>query len=199
MNKEKVFSARNITYFAILLALVVVLQTTLGSIKIGATSFSVVLIPIVVGSILLGPIAGGILGFVFGLIVLIYGITGADAFTNVLFNGAPIMTILTCIVKGVVAGFVPGLLYKLLAPKNQTLATIVSALVAPILNTGLFILGALCMSGVISNNFVADGQTVIYFLVIVCAGINFLVEFAVNAVVSPGLARVVQVIEKRVK
>ena len=196
---NKTFSARNIAYFAVLLALVVILQTTLGSIRIGATSFSVVLIPIVVGSILLGWLAGAILGFVFGLIVLIYGITGADPFTNILFAGEPVWTILTCLVKGTVAGLVPGIVYKALEKKNQTLATVLASLVAPILNTGLFILGALCMSGVISDNFVADGQTVIYFLVIGCAGINFLIEFAVNAVVSPALAKTVLIIEKRLK
>ncbi len=197
MNKW--FSARNIAYFAILLALVVVLQTTLGSIKIGATSFSVVLIPIAVGSILIGPIAGAILGFAFGLIVLLYGVTGADFFTNVLFVNEPVWTVLTCLVKGIVCGLVPGLVYKPIARKNKTIATIVASLLAPICNTGLFILGALCMSGTIASNFIADGQTVIYFLVIGCAGINFLVEFAVTAVVSPALARLVQIVEKRVK
>lgn len=197
MNKW--FSARNIAYFAILLALVVVLQTTLGSIKIGATSFSVVLIPIAVGAILIGPIAGAILGFAFGLIVLLYGVTGADVFTNILFVNEPVWTVLTCLVKGIACGLFPGLIYKAIAKKNKTIATIIASLSAPIFNTGLFILGALCMSGTIANNFVASGETVIYFLVIGCAGINFLVEFAVTAVVSPALARIVQIIEKRVR
>ena len=59
---------KNITrmvQLAILLAVVVVLQCFLGSIKVGATSFSVVLVPIVVGALILGPAAGAFLGFAF--------------------------------------------------------------------------------------------------------------------------------------
>ena len=81
---------KNITrmvQLAILLAVVVVLQCFLGSIKVGATSFSVVLVPIVVGALILGPAAGAFLGFAFGLVVLIYGISGQDVFTNMLFLG----------------------------------------------------------------------------------------------------------------
>ena len=40
---------------AILLAIVLVLQCFLGSIVVGTTSFSVVLVPIVIGAIILGP------------------------------------------------------------------------------------------------------------------------------------------------
>ena len=53
---------------AILLAIVLVLQCFLGSIVVGTTSFSVVLVPIVIGAIILGPGAGAFLGFVFGLV-----------------------------------------------------------------------------------------------------------------------------------
>ncbi|MGN1062682.1 MAG: ECF transporter S component, partial [Candidatus Scatosoma sp.] len=86
MAKANYFSAKRVAGLAILLALVIVLQTALGSVKIGATSFSLVLIPIVLGGILYGAWAGAFLGFVFGLITLIYGITGADYFTMVLFQ-----------------------------------------------------------------------------------------------------------------
>ena len=53
---------------AILLALVIVLQLWGSNVKIGPTSFSLVLIPIVIGGILLGPRGGGLLGLAFGLI-----------------------------------------------------------------------------------------------------------------------------------
>ena len=191
-------SAKNVTYFAILLALVVVLQTTLGSIRIGATSFSVVLIPIVIGAILLGEIAGGLLGLAFGLIVLIYGITGIDVFTNYLFVNQPVLTVLTCLVKGIMAGVVPAFTYRLLSKKNVNVATVVSSMTSPIVNTGLFIVGALLMYNTLSASPFLDGQSVMYFLIIGCAGINFLVELLVNIVVAPAIARFIQIIEKRV-
>ncbi len=71
--------------------------------------------------------------------------------------------------------------------KNLTAAVFIASASAPIINTGIFILGALAMSETIANNFVSSSMTVIYFLVIVCAGINFLIEFALNIIVSPAL------------
>ncbi|MCD8286874.1 MAG: ECF transporter S component [Clostridia bacterium] len=195
---RKYFTARNITFFAILAALVVVLQVWGGSIHIGATSLSFVLVPIVLGGMILGPGAGALLGFVFGIIVLIYGITGADPFTFVLFSDKPVWTIVLCLVKGTAAGAVSGLLYKVIAKRNKYAASFVAAASAPIVNTGLFILGALCMSGTIAANFVADGETVIYFLVIGCAGINFIIELAINLVLAPALHSVVGIVERRI-
>lgn len=199
MERKKFFSAKNIAYLAVLLALVIVMQFVGGSIKITpTTSLSFVLVPIVLGAILLGPWAGAFLGFVFGLITLLFGVTGADAFTNILFNGSPVMTTLTCLVKGIAAGLVPGFVYKPIAKKNSLVAAIVASALAPVMNTGIFILGGLTMSGVISANFVAEGSTVIYFLVVGCAGFNFLIEFAINLVLSPAVHRVVLVVEKQI-
>ncbi len=197
-SMKKHFTARNITFFAILAALVVVLQVWGGSIHIGATSLSFVLVPIVLGGMLLGAAAGALLGLVFGIIVLAYGITGADPFTFVLFSEHPVWTIVLCLVKGLAAGLVSGLLYKWISKRNKYVASFVASAAAPIVNTGLFILGALCMSGTIEANFVADGETVIYFLVIGCAGINFIIELAINLVLSPALHSVVSIVERRI-
>lgn len=197
MEKRKFFSAKKIAYLGVLLALVIVMQFVGGSIKITpTTSLSFVLVPIVLGAILLGPWAGAFLGFVFGLITLLFGVTGADAFTNILFVNSPVLTSLTCLIKGIAAGLVPGLVYRPIAKKNTLAAAIVASALAPVMNTGIFILGGLTMSGVISQNFVEEGSTVIYFLVIGCAGVNFLIEFAINLVLSPAIHRVVLVAEK---
>ena len=197
MKKGKLFSARNIAYFAVLLALVVVLQCCGGFFRIGTTSLSFVLVPIVLGGILLGPIAGGTLGFVFGFIVLMYGVAGADAFTATLLADSPVMTVLICLVKGIAAGVVPAFLYKLIARKNTFVAAIVASVSAPIMNTGLFIVGCLIISGTIAG-FTANGSMneIVYFLFIGCAGWNFLIEFAINLVLAPAVHRIVLVAEK---
>ncbi len=184
---------------AILLALVIVLQQFGSSIKVGPTSFSLVLIPIALGGMLLGPGAGAFLGLVFGVIVFLAGVTGQDVFTQILFQDHPFLTAVTCLGKGAAAGFGAGLAYKLIAKKNTVVAGFTAAAAAPILNTGLFILCALLMSDTLAANFVADGSTVIYFLVIGCAGINFIVEFLVNLLVSPALNMVVNVVTKELK
>lgn len=197
MKKESFFSAKRITGLAVLLALVIVLQLFGGYIRIGATPLSFVLVPIVLAGILYGPIEGGILGFAFGLIVLLQGVFGVDGFTMILFNDHPVWTTLLCLVKGIAAGMLSGLTYYLIADRSEIVGTFVAAAVAPIVNTGLFILGALCfLQDTLKANFVS-GTSVIYFLVIGCAGINFLVELAINLIASPSIHRVMGIIKDR--
>lgn len=200
MQKTNKTNIIRLVQLAILIALVVVLQLFGSSIKIGPTSISLVLIPIVLGGILLGPKAGALLGFVFGVIVLAAGLTGADPFTSILLNSGlkgAIVTPLICLGKGTLAGLGSGAVYKLLKNKAEIVGVFAAAAAAPILNTGLFILGALTLSDVLAANFVAEGTTVIYFLVIGCAGLNFVVEFLVNLIAAPALFPLVNAIRKR--
>ena len=53
------------------------------------------------------------------------------------------------------------------------------------------------MSDTLNSNFVADGQTLVYFLFIGCAGINFIIEFAINMVLSPAVFTVDRVVRRR--
>ncbi len=186
---------------ALLTAIVLVLQLAGIAIKLPflATPVSLVLIPIVLGAIVLGPLAGAWLGLVFGLeVFIVCGVMGGDpTFTAILFQNSPFLTFLTCVVKSTVAGYVAGLCYRLLKKKNRTLAMVLAAVIAPILNTGIFILGCLLMANVFRANFLADGVTLMYFLVIGCAGVNFLVEFAINVAFAPALGRIAAAIQKK--
>ena len=197
MAKKKFFSSRNIAFLAVLLALVIVLQligTMLGN--LGVTAPSLVLIPIVFGAVMVGPLAGGILGIAFGLIVLLSGVFGLDKFTLILFTDHPFLTSLLCLGKGAAAGLAAGFVFRALRGTNETAAAVCASLAAPVVNTGLFIAGALFMSDTLSANFVADGQTVLYFLIIGCAGLNFIFEFILNAVASPVIYRVAGIVKR---
>lgn len=182
---------------AILTAIVAVLQLTGTAIHFGATSISLVLIPIVLGAILVGPAAGAWLGFEFGVIVYLMGVFGVDVFTYILFTDHPVATGLICIVKGTLAGWCAGALYRLIGKKYPVPAVFAAAAVAPVVNTGLFILGALLVKDTLVSNFVAEGTTVLYFLVVGCAGLNFVFEFLLNLIVSPALCRIVRVVGKQ--
>ena len=202
MEKRKYFSAKRITGLAILLALVIVLQVFGSYFKIGATSLSFVLVPIVLAGILYGAIAGGIVGLAFGIVVLIQGAMGVDPFTLVLLEDHLVWTVLLCVVKGTAAGVVSGLLYKWIAKKNSYVGVFVAAAAAPIVNTGLFILGSLAFLQDSLAPMAAGyegGKTVIYVLSIGCAGINFLVEFIINLVLAPSIHTVCRIVGKRMK
>ena len=99
--------------------------------------------------------------------------------------------------KAMLAGLACGLVYKALKKKNEYLALYTASIITPVVNTGVFILGGLLMSDTMKSNFVADGQTVIYFLVIGCAGLNFIFELLVNILFAPALRRVLDVLEKK--
>lgn len=194
-NREKI---GKLVGMAVLLAILIVLQLIGNFIHIGPTSISLVLIPIALGAMLFGPIYGGFLGLVFGIIVLIGGITGTDVFTNILLQENPVGTIIICIVKSTAAGVVAGLVFKLLSKFNNLVASFVAAALVPIINTGLFILGGLTLVGpTLMKNFVAEGTTLIYFLVIGCAGLNFIAEFAVNLIFAPALNRLFLLIKDK--
>lgn len=195
-NRQKILM---LTELAVLTAIVLVLQLCGIAIPLPflATPVSLVLLPIALGAMKSGPIAGMWLGAVFGVITVVGGVSGRDAFTSILFADHPLLTVLLCMAKAMLAGLACGLVYKALKKKNEYLALYTASIITPMVNTGVFILGGLLMSDTMKSNFVADGQTVIYFLVIGCAGLNFVFELLVNILFAPALRRVLDVLEKK--
>ncbi len=198
-ENKKISRSHYVVILSVLIAFVLVFQLFGSYIKIGATTFSFVLVPIVLGGILLGVTAGAILGLVFAVVITVMGFTGVDAFTSILLNQALVGTLITIFLKGVLAGAVPALVYKLIAKRNDKVALFVASALAPLINTGVFIVCMLFMSDVLTANFVPDGSTVIYFLVIGCAGVNFLIEFAINVLLAPAIERVLRALGKNKK
>ena len=195
-NKKTILK---LTELALLTAIVIVLQLLGNFIHIGPTSITLVLIPIVLGAIVISPLSGAFLGLVFGLIVIWGGVSGTDPFTNILFAAHPVFTTLICLGKGALAGLGAGYVYKLFKGKNEFLACVLAAASAPIINTGLFILGGLFLvSDTLNANFVGE-STLVYFLIIGCAGLNFIAEFIVNIIVSPAIHTTVNAVKKRIQ
>lgn len=195
--KEKYFSAKRITWFSVLLALTLIFGIWGSYIKIGPTTISLVLVPIVLSGIMLGIIAGTVMGFIFGLIVILFnGLIMPDGFTSYLLVEQPALLVLTCLLKGTMAGLIPAVIYRLMKKKHRYIGTFLASASAPIMNTGIFILGGLCMSGTLTPIANGNGNTLIYFLVIGCAGVNFLIEFALNLILAPAVYRVTEIIEK---
>lgn len=191
------FTAKEITGVAVLLALVIVLQAVGGTIVIGPVQLNFTLLPIVLGGILFGSLVGAFLGFVCGLIVVIQLLTGAGYFSIVILQ-APVITALTCLVKTTVAGFVAGLLYKLIAKKNETVAVFVASATVPIVNTFLFIVGCLLMdsSGALPRFEGFEGVNVFVFILVGLITFNFFIELAINVIFAPAIQRVIKIIER---
>ena len=195
---ETFSKAKKLTYFAVLTALTVILQLLGNTVKIGIVTLNFSLIPIVLAAILLGVWYGTALGAVTGLIILFHcGILGADGFTNVLFATDPIIISLVCVLKTAAAGALSGLLFKWISKRNGFVATIIAAGIVPVINSGIFILGMLCIiPSLNAAGFIAEGANAFAVIVLGFVGLNFVFEFALNVIVAPALYRVINILDR---
>ncbi|MBR6405437.1 MAG: ECF transporter S component [Lachnospiraceae bacterium] len=207
MTKQK-FGARTIAGLAILTAVVVVLQMLGSFIRFGPFSISLVLIPIVVGAALYGPLAGAWLGFVFSVVVLI---NDAAAFLAINIPG----TVITVLLKGTLAGFLSGIVYNLLKKwalvfKNLekdkeswqiNLGVVVAAIVCPVVNTGIFLLGCVIffLPTIREWGAAAGYENVGAYMLYGFVGGNFLFELLFNLILSPVIVQIIRIGQRSVK
>lgn len=182
---------KTIVGVGLLTAIVIVLQAMAISIRFGVFTITLVLAPIIVGAALYGWKAGAWLGGVFGVVVLL---TDAGAFLAINVPG----TIITCILKGVMAGVCAGLVYLALEKKNDLLAVVCAGIVAPIANTGIFLIGCcLFFYGTIQTWAEAAGFTNAgLYMVTAFVGLNFVVELAINLILSVAIVRILGIAKK---
>lgn len=172
-------------------AIVVALQLLAASIKFGPFSITLVLAPIVIGAALYGIGAGAWLGVAFGVSVLISG----DAAAFMTIN--PAGTVITVLLKGMLAGLVAGLIYKALEKTNKTVAVVLAGIACPIVNTGIFLAGCyLFFQEWLVSVFGTTGfATVVTGLV----SVNFAVELGINMVLASVIVRIIDIGKKQLK
>lgn len=172
-------------------AIVVALQLLAASIKFGPFSITLVLAPIVIGAALYGIGAGAWLGAAFGVSVLISGDSAAFMTIN------PAGTVVTVLLKGMLAGLVAGLIYKALEKKSKTVAVVLAGIACPIVNTGIFLAGCyLFFQEWLVSVFGTTGfATVVTGLV----SVNFAVELGINMVLASVIVRIIDIGKKQLK
>ena len=177
----------------ILTAIVIVFQFIGASIKFGTFSVSLVLIPIVIGAALGGKWVSAWLGFAFGVVVLLSG--DASAFIAI----DPIGTVITVILKGALAGFVGGIIFEALKKINTYFAVVASAVLVPVTNTGIFLLGCrLFFFETIKEWGIGLGfENTATYMIVGLVGVNFIFELAINIVLAPTVVGVVKTLSKK--
>lgn len=184
-------NTRTMVTGAVLTALVVLLQYMGTFIRFGPFAISLVLIPIVIGTATCGKRTGAWLGFIFGVVVLLSG--DATAFLTVNAPG----TILTVLIKGILCGYLSGLVFegsmKLFKGKVYP-STVVSAIICPLVNTGVFVIGCLLFFMPTISQW-ANGTNAIKYMLVGMIGLNFLIEVAVNIVFSPIIVRILNAVK----
>lgn len=147
----------------------------------GGTAINLALIPVVVGAILYGPVGGLSVGLFLGAVTLLPG-QGAEGFYVNWYM--TILAIVLCLAKAGLAGFLSGLAFKLLFKKNYYVAIYAAAIVAPIVNTGTFLL----LYGVLIYIMTGSAYGPTFVATAAAVWIIFLVELAVNILFAPALA-----------
>lgn len=178
---------------AMLTALVVILQFVSMNLRFSMFSITLTLVPIVLGAALCGVSSGAWLGFVFGVVVLLTG--DAASFLAVDIPG----TIITVLVKGAVCGLFSGLVYKALSRFNTYIAVAAAAVAAPVANTGVFLIGCLLFFMPTITEWALNlgfGDNVGKYMIVGLVGINFLIELAINVVLSPVIVRLLNIRNK---
>lgn len=188
----------NAAILGVLIAVTLVLQG-LGYIipPISGVSLSFVLIPIVLTAVMYGTAKSTIVGTAFGVIVTTASIIGIDPLGAYFFNQKPITTILMCTLKGVFAGLAAGLVVSAFKNKNLYLATLLAAIVTPVVNTGIFLFGCYAFLLPQFESFSQDnlGMSANAFVTAVIL-INFAFELIINIVFAPAVLRVCKAFKK---
>lgn len=189
---QRRMSTETMVLGAALTALVIILQFMGAFIRFGPFSISLVLLPIVIGAATCGPKVSTWLGLIFGVIVLF---TDASAFLAVSIPG----TIITVLVKGAACGLAAGLVYKLLEKHNRYLAVVAAAVICPIVNTGIFLLGCVIffLETISSWGLVGGFDGTLEYMILGLVGGNFPFELGSNAILSPVIIRIMSIIKKK--
>lgn len=137
---------KKLARLAIFVAITLLLAyTPLGYLRTAGLELSFLMIPVAVSAIVLGPLEGMIVGAVFGITSFVQCLTGASAFGATLLGISPIACFLVCVPTRMLAGLLPGFLYRLFSLRGPSVAgCAVCSAAAPVINTVLF-MGALVL------------------------------------------------------
>ena len=94
----------------------------------------------------------------------------------------------------------PGLVYRLVARKDAALgrnavAVLLAAITAPVVNTGVFLLGMVLFFQETLRAWAA-GSALLTYVLFTLTGVNFLVELGLNLVLSPAVSTLIRAIRK---
>ena len=180
MNKS--ITTKQIVLTGLFLALEIILQIVGNYLQFGPVNINISLVAVVLAAVICGPLSGAIIGFFNGIMALLSPSTIA-----IFMPVSPVGTALACLLKCTLAGLISGFVFKLLKKKNKILGLIVSSLLVPIINTGIFIILCLIFFRPILESNVTSGAfpNIWMFLLVGFIGWNFLIELVSTGVLSP--------------
>ena len=196
--KTKYTNTRNLTLFALFLALEVMLaMTPLGIVRLGVIGATTLHIPVIVAAVLLGRGAGAGLGLVFGLCSVINATLNPTPTAFVFspfveFAGVSggIRSLIVAIVPRVLVGFLAGLCYEGL--KKKSFAIAVAAVVGTLTNTVLVLGGIYVFFGHAYAQALEVAYEALIGMILTIVATNGVAEIALAVLVCLPVCRALQ-------
>ena len=180
-----------------LLTAIVILMafTPLGYLRTAGLELTFIMIPVIVGAILLGPGAGALLGGVFGLTSFVQCF-GMSPFGATLLEINPIWTFIVCLIPRVLAGWLCGVVFRVVRrfwfDKGGLVSLSAASLCGPLLNTIFFMSGIVLFfynTEYIQSLVQALGAGNALIFVFLFVGVNGLVELIVCFVIATAICK----------
>ena len=192
--KRTTIETERLVLAAVLTAVVILLQVMAMVTKLFlGLSINLSLIPIVIGAAVGGVGLGAWLGFVSGIAVLITG--EAAPFLALNIFGALLIVLL----KGTLAGAVSAVVYKMFEKQKKKFSVYAAAMVCPIVNSSIFVIGCTIFFREIINEWgsAANVDNAFVYFIFVIVLINFTIELLFNVILSPYVLRLLEIKKKK--
>lgn len=199
MKKAFKITTRTITGTALLTAIELVLIVISNYVAIGPVNINLALVPIAVAGMVFGPLSGLFVGLVNGLVTILSPSTQA-----IFMSVAPFGTVLICLLKTGLAGFICGLVYvpfkSMESNKRRMLGSVLASILVPIINTGIFTIGCYTFFyGWLESNTAGNYDNTFLFLILAVLGWNFIFELSISALLSPSINMIVNYYQRKVE
>ncbi|MCM1522990.1 MAG: ECF transporter S component [Ruminococcus sp.] len=182
----KRYNTKSMVILALLTAIIVLMAfTPLGYLPVGVLKITLNMIPVAVGAIALGPAGGAFLGCVFG-ITSFAQCFGTDAFGTILAGYSVFGAFAVCVLARALAGFLTGLVFKLLSGKLKTdyLLYPIVGLSASVFNTVLFMSSLMAIFGRVDEIVQMRGDMDLIAFMCAFVGVNAIFEIIACTVAS---------------
>jgi len=191
-SNKRALSTKTMVLMAMLTALVVILTYAGSFIRLSPmVTVSLTLIPIVLGAVLCGMWGGSWLGLVNAVVILA---SGQAAF----FFGISVWgTVVVVLAKGVLCGLGAALIYRLINKWNRYVAVVTAAVVCPIVNTGIYLIGCLTVFFPAVEAMIGGATPSLLSVLVYSMGlVNFPFELLFNIVLCPVIYRLIKLLPK---
>lgn len=194
-------TTKTITGTALLTAIELILIVISNYVSIGPVNINLALVPIAVAGMVFGPLSGLFVGLVNGLVTIFSPSTQA-----IFMSIAPFGTVLICLLKTALAGFLCGLIYipfkkETNSNTKKLVGSVLASISVPIINTGIFTIGCYTFFSDwlrdVTNASNYDNSFLTLIMVIL--GINFIFEFSISLLLSPSINMLVNYYYKKVE